>query len=89
MEAIEYTYIIVESYIPLERSGMHGQIHIRPIPGQDPYLPSMHVECSKELSYNYPLGTRFKLKAKITNKNGGSPFIYSHYSWPFDIIEIK
>lgn len=86
MKEIEYDYIIIESYIPERTSGLHGKIHMKPIAGQEPYTEEMHVECSKVLSKDYPVGTRFKIKAKITNKNGGKPFIYSHYSWPFEVI---
>ena len=82
---MEYHYIIVESYY-ITGSGLRGPIHIRPLPGQDPFLPSMHVECSKELSYDYPVGTRFRIKAKITDREG-TPFIYSHYKWPYEVVE--
>lgn len=85
MEA-EYEYIIVESYKPKKTSGLHGEIHIKPVAGQDPFTENMHVECSKKLSREYPVGSKFKIKAKITDKEGGTPFVYSHYSWPFEVL---
>lgn len=81
-----YSYIIVESYKPKVNRGYHGEVHIKPIAGQEPYTEEMHVECSKVLSNDYPIGTKFKIKAKITSKEGGKPFVYSHYSWSFDVI---
>ena len=87
MKKEEYSYIIVESYKPKNTSGLHGDVHIKPKAGQEPFTEDMHVECSKELSKNYEIGTRFKIKAKITNKEGGQPFAYSHYSWPYEVFK--
>ena len=83
----EYEYIFVESYKPEVNKGYHGEIHIKPIAGQEPYTEDMHVECSKDLSYDYPIGTKFRIKAKITNKEGGKPFVYSHYSWSYEVLK--
>jgi hypothetical protein len=82
-----YDFIIVESFIPQNSSGHHGLVHIRPLPLQDPYHESMFVECSKELSLNYPVGTRFRIKGKITSKAGGAPFVYSYYRWPYEVLK--
>lgn len=86
MKKEEYSYIIVESYRPKVNRGFHGEIHIKPIAGQEPYTEAMHVRCSKSLSEDYPVGTKFKIKAKITNKEGGTPFAHSHYSWQFEVL---
>ncbi len=85
----EYQEIVVQSFI-LEKektSGKHGLIHIRPLPNQFPFEEDMFVECSKELVNDFPLGSKFILKAKITSRNGGKPFIYSHYSWSYKVLE--
>lgn len=81
-----YHYIIVESYFE-SGSGLHGPIHVRPIEGQDPYLPSMRVEGNHELENDYPVGTKFRIKAKITDKQGGRPFVYTHYKWPYVVLK--
>lgn len=86
MNKEEYSYIIVESYKPEINRGYHGEIHIKPIAGQEPFTEDMHVECNKVLSNEYELGTRFKIKAKITSREGGKPFAYSHYKWPFEAL---
>lgn len=86
MDKSEYAYIIVESFFVSDTAGRHGPVHIRPISGQDPYLTSMFVECAKSLSYDYPVGTKFRIKAKIVTKASGTTFIYSHYSWPFTVL---
>lgn len=83
----DYAYIIVESYIPKVNRGYHGEVHIKPIAGQEPFTEEMHVRCSKELSTEFPVGTRFKIKAKITSKEGGKPFAHSHYTWPYEVLK--
>ncbi|OMP32273.1 hypothetical protein [Mangrovimonas sp. DI 80] len=83
----KYAEIIVESFIPKNLSGLHGKVHIKPIAGQEPFKPDIHVACSKSLSEDYPVGAKFKIKAKITSKEGGKPFVYSHYSWPYNVLE--
>ncbi len=85
---MSYQEIIVESYYE-SGSGLCGPVHIRPLPNQDPFLPWMHVQCSKELSYDYPVGTRFRIRAKITSRQGGTPFIYSNYSWPYVVFKVE
>ena len=82
-----YDFIIVESFCPSSTSGRHGSVHIRPLPNQDPYLISMFVECSKDLMNDYPIGTKFRIKAKITSKEGGIPFIYSYYGWSYEVLK--
>jgi hypothetical protein len=84
-----YIELIVESFEPSSTAGLHGKIHIRPITGQGIYTPHMHVECSKVLidTKLYPVGTKFKIRAKITNREGGKSFLYSHYSWPYEVIK--
>ncbi|MFW5450824.1 MAG: hypothetical protein ACKE9I_04415 [Methylophagaceae bacterium] len=81
-----YVYINVESYTAMNTSGLHGEIHIRPIEGED-FPQDIQVECSKELSRGYPVGTRFKIKAKLTDREGSGDYLYSYYRWPFDVIE--
>lgn len=77
----DYQMIKVESYYE-SGSGLHGLVHIRPLPGQSPFETWMRVECSKELSNTsaYPVGTKFLIKAKITNRLGGTSFIYSNHT---------
>ena len=83
----EYEHIIVESFIPEDLSGRHGEVHIRPLPNQAPYLESYFVQCSKELSRDYPVGTQFRIRAKLTNKEGRKTFITSHYTWSYEVLQ--
>jgi PII-like signaling protein len=81
-----YRWIVVESYRPGSTAGLHGEVHIRPISGQG-VRTDLHVECSKKLSENYPIGTRFRIKAKLTDKEGGGEFLYSYFGWAYDTVE--
>lgn len=79
-----YRQVIIETYRGPAR-GDHGSIRARPIAGQF-YPTTMHVECSKEMRRLHPLGTRFRVYAKETSKEDGPAFLYTHYSWPYDVI---
>lgn len=81
----DYRLVDVESYEPTRASGLHGKIHIRPLQGQG-FPTDMHVECSKELSDDYPVGTRFRIKAKLTDREGSGDFLYSYFGWPFEVL---
>jgi hypothetical protein len=82
-----YRTVIVESFIPNDISGKHGLVHIRPVSGQI-FQPTLLVECSKRLmdTGRYPLGTKFKLQAKLTDRLGGTPFLYSYHGDPDAIV---
>lgn len=86
MDKSLYKYIIVES-VRCNNGVQHGDIHIRPLPGQEPFTPYMFVECPSSMKHDYPVGTRFRIRAKITCKEGGTPFIYTHYTWPFEVLD--
>lgn len=60
-----YEHVVVESFVPEQRSGLRGKVHIRPVAGGR-YPVTLHVECSKKLSRDSPVGTKFKLWAKLT-----------------------
>lgn len=80
-----YRMVVVESFRPVNTSGLHGEVHIRPIAGQG-LSTEMFVECSKKLSERYPVGTRFRIKAKVTDREGSRPFLYSYFGWPYELV---
>lgn len=81
----DYELVEVESYIADRTSGLHGEIHVRPIAGGR-YPTDMRVECPRSMKRNYPVGTRFQIKAKLTDREGGTPFLYTSFHWKFDVI---
>ena len=80
-----YQFIVVETY-SASKAGKSSKIHVRPVYGQV-FPQTMDVECSKKMRTEYPVGTKFRLKVKLTNREGGSPFLYSRYDWPYEVIE--
>lgn len=81
----EYEWVEVETYIAERTSGLHGRIHVRPVAGGK-FDPSLQVECSKEMIRKYPIGTRFRIWAKLTDREGGRPFLYTSYRWSYDVL---
>lgn len=73
-----YSWVEVESYLADRTSGLHGQVHVRPVAGGQ-FSPALRVECSKSMSRDYPVGTRFRIWAKLTDREGGGQFLYT--SW--------
>lgn len=79
-----YRTVVVESYHE-SGSGLHGDVHIRPVASEG--LPKgIRVECSKVLTRDFPVGTRFRIKAKLTDKEGGGEFLYSYFGWKFEVL---
>lgn len=81
----QYLQVVVETYSGV-KAGKTSRIHVRPIPGQL-FPVTMDVECSRSMRTQYPVGTKFRIYAKETSKEGGKPFLYSHYDWPYEIVE--
>lgn len=79
--------VLVESY-QQAGSGLHGDVHIRPVAGQR-FAPTLRVRCSKGLSKNYPVGTRFWILAKLTDREGGGEFLSSHHSWAYEVVPLE
>jgi hypothetical protein len=72
-----YRQVAVESYLA------GSVVRIRPLGGQA-YAPTLSVQCARRLCDTdvYPLGTRFLLLAKMTDRLGGRPFLYAYHGDP-------
>jgi hypothetical protein len=81
-----YGHVDVESFYPNSTAGLHGPVHVRPLPGQG-FPTTLHVECSRELVEQYPVGTRFRIRAKLTDRLGSGDYLYSYFGWPFTVLE--
>lgn len=80
----DYTDVIVQSVLGDDSQGRR-RVLIKPIKGQC-FSDLLNVECSKELIESYPLGTRFRIRAKLTDMQG-SPFLYSYFGWPYEVLK--
>jgi hypothetical protein len=83
----DYEMVLVESYIINNTSGKHGKIHIRPVQGYK-YSTTLQVACSKSLSdlSRFPVGTKFMLQAKLTDREDGGEYLYSHPRWKYEVV---
>lgn len=79
-----YKEIVIETF---ENPGEPAaeRIRARPMAGQG-LSTALRVECSAKMREGHPVGTKFKIKAKITAKEGGIEFLYSHYDWPYTVL---
>ncbi len=82
-----YHSIVVESFCPENTSGLHGPVHVRPATHQI-FPQSLLVECPKELvnTESHPVGTKFRLKVKLTDRKGGGEYLYNSYKWKYDVV---
>jgi hypothetical protein len=83
----EYHWVIVESFEPKFTSGLHGAVHIRPAVGEV-FDQGLHVRCPKEMRdpSRFKVGTKFRLRVKLTDKEGSRPFLHAPHQWPFEVL---
>ena len=81
-----YHSVVVESFYPTSTSGRHGEVHMRPVAGQPLFPQSLFVECSRRLLRSYPVGTKFRIRAKLSEVKG-TQFVYSYHNWPYEVVE--
>lgn len=86
--------VIVESGPPPPGGGHPFPLAVRPVEGEV-YAPSLLVSCSRDMQDPavHPSGTRFRIRAKMTNKklrNGGwsRPYLYSDPK-DYDLVDGK
>lgn len=80
----EYSEYIVQSYAA-SGAGSPKAIRARPLPGQG-ISPNAHVECSSSMRKSHPVGTLFAITAKITDREGGEPFLYTSFRWDYRVV---
>jgi len=79
-----YKEYLVETFLASSEQS-EKKIRVRPVAGQG--LPvTMRVECSSSMRRSHPIGTKFLIMGKITDKEGGSPFIYSSFKWKYRVV---
>lgn len=79
-----YRYFIIQTYEnPGEPSSK--KVRARALPGQG-VATERKVECSEGMRLSHPIGSYFKVECKVTDREGGTPFLYRHYSWPYELV---
>ena len=81
-----YFELLVESFVVASTAGKHGDIHVRPVAGQS-VDTALLVECASAMKDDFPAGTRFRVKAKYSDRKGGTLFLKAPYAWGFSVVE--
>ena len=74
-----YREVAVESYDD------RGTVRVRPMVGQA-YHPLLRVQCARAFVTDHPVGTRFLVHAKLTDRLGGPPFLYVYHGDPVVVL---
>lgn len=64
-----------------------GALRVRPIPGQA-FATTLAVQCARGMRdpARYPAGTRFLVAAKLTDRKGGTPFLWVYHGDPVVVL---
>ena len=79
-----YYTIVVETH-RISGSGLHGSIHVRPAKGEQ-FPQTMHVRFPRAIRSAYPIGTHFRVYAKLTDKERGNPFLQTNRQWNYEVL---
>jgi len=82
-----YMDVVIETY-PNAGGGSSKSLRARPVLGQGLDV-KMNVECSSKMRKNYPVGTKFLITAKLSNREGGSEFLYSHFNSSYRVLSYE
>jgi hypothetical protein len=83
----DYRDVVIETF---ENPGEPAaeRIRARPLPGQG-LDTSMRVSCSSKMRDSLGEGAIVLLRAKVTDRQGGTPFLYSPPSSPYKVLSAK
>lgn len=64
-----------------------GGLRIAPMPGQA-FASAMRVQCARSMRDPsvYPAGTCFLVRAKVTDRQGGEPYLYCWHGDPVVVL---
>jgi len=81
-DAWAYREVAVES-----RLDHRGRPCVTPVSGQA-FSTGMRVQCSRRLLDldTHPLGTRFLLSVRISDRQGGEPYLYAWHGDPVRVL---
>lgn len=80
-----YIELIVETYYE-SGGGLHGDIHVRPAAGQ-PFPQHLRVRFPRKVREAHPVPTRFKVAAKLSDREGGNEFIHTNHAWGYQVLK--
>ena len=72
--------------VAIESFDDHGVLRMRPVVGQA-YHPWLRVQAPRAMVTDYPIGTRFLVHAKLTDRLGGEPYLYVYHGDPVVVLD--
>jgi hypothetical protein len=61
------------------------RLRARPLPGQGLDI-GMRVACSAKMREGHPPGTIFIIQAQVIDREKSTPFLYTNFNWPFEVV---
>lgn len=86
MDVGDEKIIKVETFIPENHEPTDADIRVRPLEGQG-LSTDLRVECPRSIRSKYPVGTKFKMKARLIERYPDALILYNHHSWLMDPID--
>lgn len=81
----DYYSIVVETYRK-SGSGFHDDIHVRCVEGQR-FPSTLRVRFPRKVRFGHPIGTRFRVLGKLSDRDGSNPFIHTNHAWKYEFHE--
>lgn len=79
-----YRHFFIET-VPYYGGGSRHNVRARPLPGQG-VDTSVFVECCSAMRTSHPVGSVFRITGKLTDREGGTPFLYTSYRWAYTVV---
>ncbi|WAT83027.1 hypothetical protein [Delftia acidovorans] len=79
-----YFSCVVQTYRS-EGAPSSKPLRVHPLAGQG-LDTAMNVECSSKMRDSQPAGSLFLIKAKVTDREGGPPFLYTSFRWAYEVL---
>ena len=76
--------VILETFEAIGEQSSNSR-RLRPIAGQN-LSANARVSFCLKTRYAYPVGTKFKAKAKITDREGGTQYIYTNPNQQYIVV---
>ena len=83
----EYSEYVVQTF-RASGGGSAKTLRVHPLPGQG-VDANMNVECSSKMRDSQPAGAMFAITAKVTNREGGPPFLYTSFRWAYKVVSAE
>lgn len=85
MELGEKKIIEAETFIPNNHEFTDARVRVRPVDGQG-FADNIRVRFPRSVRNKHEVGTRFKVKVKLSQREDGSYYLNHHHSWFREVV---